>query len=109
MKLLLIKSGVDLLVGEYRGLLSGGIPANAPLENPMTHQSVTLMQASAVDPRKHQQVAGFRLVPLPCREIVIGRVDYIGEIKKTDPTYVTYYKILEEVKKKDESPLMVAQ
>lgn len=109
MQLVLVKSGTDLLVGEYRGRLLGDEPPDAPLHNPMSYQAVQMVQASAIDPRKRQPVAGFRLVPLPCREISLSRVDYIGEIKKTDPTYVTYYKILEEVKKNEASPLMVAQ
>jgi hypothetical protein len=108
MKLILAKVGVDILIGEYRGRSSVGIP-DAPLENPMSRQEVEMVQASAIDPRKRQQVAGFRLVPLPCSEIVFTRVDYFGEVRKTDPVYTTYYKVLEAVKQSEADPLMVAQ
>lgn|SRR5574341_490557 len=108
MKLVLAKLGVDLLVGEYRGRSSVAAP-DAAVENPMIYQAVQMMQTSVLDPNQRQPVAGFRLFPLPCSEILFSRVDYFGEIKKTDPIYTTYYKVLEAVKKQAKDPLMAAQ
>lgn len=113
MKLVWVKSGTDILVGELDDRLSVGEPVGEhimmELQNPMTLQYVNVSQPSALHQKQPVMVAGFRFVTIPCGAIAGSRVDWCGEIKNHDPVYVTYYKVLESVKEQAGSPLMVTQ
>lgn len=108
MKLLWVKTGTDILVGEVPDRSIGIPPA---LDNPMAMQYVNMPQPSKViaNGKQPDMVTGFRFVVIPCSQIRVDRVDYCGEVKKHDPVFVTYYKVLEAQKKQDDDPLMVTQ
>lgn len=108
MKLVWMKSGEDILVGEEDNA-SFGV---GTLDNPMVLQYINIPQQSKVvgpNGRQAEMVTGFKFISIPCSQIIVDRVDYRGEVKKHDPVFITYYKVLEAVKKQADDPLMVAQ
>jgi hypothetical protein len=109
MKLFWVKVTTDVLVGEADDH-SLEKTAGVRLHNPMIMQYIAMPQETKIhNGRPPQMVTGFKFLPIPCSEILLDRVGYIGEVKKHDGVYVTYYKILEAQKKNEESPLMVTQ
>jgi hypothetical protein len=108
MKLLLVRTPADFLVGESSALFSDGVNI-ASLKNPMLLRYVQRVIPPKLQGQQPQQVTAFEFVPLSCGEIRVFDVTYFGEIKNHDPVYVTYYKVLEAQKKQEQSPLMVTQ
>ena len=112
MELIWARVGMDVIVGEIQELLSV-MASGAMVQNPMLMQHISVMQQQNVKvpgrPAGPQSLTGFKLVPIPCSEILLNHVDYAGTIKEHDPVYVTYYKVREAVEEQAKSPMMVNQ
>lgn len=108
MKLAWIRNQGETLIGEVTDLSSGWAERDC-VKKPMVVQYVQMQAPARIHGQKPQMVTGFNLAPIPCSEIFLGSVSYWGEIKKNDPVYVTYYKVLESLNEQAASPLMVSQ
>ena len=105
-----VKIEAEVLIGEVTELSSLMAPG-ATLRNPMALQHINVMQQSQVKlPNRQQQglqsVTGFKLLPVPCSEIFLNRVDYAGEIKDRDPVMLTYYAVQKQVDEQREAVLV---
>ena len=78
------------------------------IKNPMIVQFAQVQQPGKIHGSKPQTVLGFKLVPIPCGEIRLNEVSYVGEVAEGDNVYVLYYKVLESMKEA-EAPLQIAQ
>lgn len=107
MKLVLVKCGGMVVVGEIEDRSS--VAVRDGLRSPMVLQFVKMPQPARIHGKAPQIVTGFEFVTIPCGEIFLNSVDYWGEVKKHDPVYVTYYKVLEVQKQQEADPLMISQ
>ena len=111
MSLLWIKCGSEVLCGESSRQSLDMATANGwnlKIQNPMLVQFVQMQQQGKIHGSKPQSVLGYKLVNIPCGEIRLNEVSYVGEVPETDNVYVLYYKVLESMKEA-EAPLQIAQ
>lgn len=112
MSLLWVRCGSEVLCGESTTLLSGteenkGAPPL--LLNPMLLQMANVESPQKIHGAKPKLQVGFRFLALPCSEILLNDVVYMGVIKDKDPVFALYYTVLEGMKRNDDSPAMVTQ
>jgi len=111
MSLLWIKCGSEVLCGEsFQPSYDTAheLPGVLTIKNPMLVQFVQMQQQGKLHGSKPQTVLGYKLVNIPCGEIRLNEVSYVGEVPETDNVYVLYYKVLESMKEA-EAPLQIAQ
>jgi len=108
MKLLWVKIGTDVLVGESIAP-SSVMEKDGFLTNPMIVQIVSMPSPQKVIGQPPQTIQGYKLLPLPCGKIFLVSVSYFGVIDDQDPMAETYMKIRQAMQERAASPLMAAQ
>lgn len=106
--LILVKSQGETVVGQFEGRLFG---ENKTLARPMRLETFIMQQPSKIHGQKQQTISAFRVVPLPCSEIFLDRVDYWGQVKEHEDVYQTYFKVLAAIEAKEkleEEPAILA-
>lgn len=99
MRLLLVKTGSDLLIGYDSDRLSQpAVSAIMSVINPMRVELIQQVIPAKINGASPQIVKGFNLVPLPCGEIFMASVEWHGYVTDAAMTQ-TYEKVLAAVKK----------
>jgi hypothetical protein len=112
MKLIWIRVGAEILTGEVvdRFSVTELIQSRTlQISNPMILQYANMPAPSQIHGKRPEMIVGFKLLPIPCSEILVKDVSYAGIVDAQDPVTVTYYKIREALKEQKSSPLMVNQ
>lgn len=112
MKLIWIRAATEILIGEVASHFSATEligAATLAVANPMILQYANIPAPSPIHGKRPDMIVGFKLLPIPCSEILVKDVSYAGVVDDQDPVTVTYYKIREAIKEQKSSPLMVNQ
>jgi len=112
MKLIWLRIGTEILIGEVGDRFSVTAligERTLQIENPMILQYANVQAPPTIHGKRPEMMVGFKLLPIPCSEIIIKDVSYAGVVDAQDPVTVTYYKIREALKEMKSSPLMVNQ